>query len=247
MLNRHGSPSRAGIYVLRHLPSGQRYVGSASNLSMRRASHVYSLRRGTHYHPGIQSLWNRDGPASFEFDVLFTCLPADLKASEQAAFDGPNPPELNRTYDARASLRGRKHDLAAKQRMSRSGHERGPRSEAHRKALSDAAKRRHQGLPAIGREGARIKAAERKTKARATRPATHRLKVLAERIEGTSLKTGAVMLFESIADAAAAGFARPNISHCLAGQRKSAGGYTWRRVAVHQATNCSVAAVSPST
>jgi hypothetical protein len=45
---------------------------------------------------------------------------------------------------------------------------------------------------------------------------------------GTSIKDGSNLFFASIAEAARNGFTQPNISKCLAGQRKVCKGYTWR-------------------
>jgi len=48
-------------------------------------------------------------------------------------------------------------------------------------------------------------------------------------VVGINIKTYKNIYFDSIADAQRAGFTQANISHCLAGRRHSAGGYTWHK------------------
>lgn len=46
-------------------------------------------------------------------------------------------------------------------------------------------------------------------------------------VYGVNVETGAVVRFISQAEAARAGFSQSNISKCLSGERKTAGGYKW--------------------
>lgn len=64
------APTEPGIYVIRHLPTGKVYVGSAVRLSKRWAEHISLLKRGRHYNSKLQAAYDESGADSFTFEVL---------------------------------------------------------------------------------------------------------------------------------------------------------------------------------
>lgn len=47
-----------GVYVITHIATGIRYVGSAGNVSKRKDDHMYRLRKGTHENKYLQDAFN---------------------------------------------------------------------------------------------------------------------------------------------------------------------------------------------
>jgi group I intron endonuclease len=80
-------PRSPGVYQIRCLPNGKKYVGSAVNLRNRWTAHRGSLRRGTHRNIHLQNAWDKYGGASFVFEILEPASPATLLEIEQAWID----------------------------------------------------------------------------------------------------------------------------------------------------------------
>ena len=115
-----------GVYEIVCVPTGKRYVGSAAR-SMRRRwqKHRSLLGLGQHHSRPLQNAWKKYGADAFEFRVLLICRPEDAVFFEQRSIDMLRPTfNVNPTA---ASVLGLK---------------RGAQSEAHRRALGEAKKRR---------------------------------------------------------------------------------------------------------
>lgn len=83
-----GEPSPAGIYGILNLVNGKLYIGSASNLSKRFASHKHYLRQGKHPSIHLMRSWNRDGEANFKFIVFeYVTISKSLVDREQFYID----------------------------------------------------------------------------------------------------------------------------------------------------------------
>lgn len=63
-------PDKPGIYIITNSVSGRRYVGSGVNLRKRWNGHRWSLNRGKHHNPRLQSAWTKHGESAFTIDVL---------------------------------------------------------------------------------------------------------------------------------------------------------------------------------
>lgn len=110
-----------GIYEIRHLLTGRRYVGSSRKLGVRFADHRRLLRQGRHTNPRLQRAWNRDGEAAFRFTVLAVLERDELLASEQRLLDlvratGPRP--YNAAVKCGSPMAGRKASAATKKKLS---------------------------------------------------------------------------------------------------------------------------------
>ncbi len=107
-----------GIYQIRNLTTGKKYVGSSKNFEKRRQDHWRALRKGKHKNPHLQNAWNMYGESDFEFVVLEECLPEERLNREQECLD-------TRDYEYNIS---QKADSPRKEKLS----------DEHRKKLSIA-------------------------------------------------------------------------------------------------------------
>ena len=69
-VSRKSIPTSSGIYQIRNLIDGKKYIGSAVNLRARWISHRNSLIRGDHHSPYLQAAWNKHGASRFAFEVV---------------------------------------------------------------------------------------------------------------------------------------------------------------------------------
>jgi group I intron endonuclease len=81
----------AGIYEIRNVANGNRYVGSASDLDGRFAVHRHFLSHRKHHSRYLQRAFDRHGAAGFVFRPLLLCAKRDLLFYEQRAIDGLKP------------------------------------------------------------------------------------------------------------------------------------------------------------
>ncbi|HHG5664268.1 TPA: NUMOD3 domain-containing DNA-binding protein [Pseudomonas aeruginosa] len=68
-----GDLSGSGIYQIRNLVNGKRYVGSSVRLKKRWAEHLKDLAGGDHHAKALQRAWNKYGADAFVFSVLEFC------------------------------------------------------------------------------------------------------------------------------------------------------------------------------
>ena len=106
---------RSGIYEIRNVVNGKRYIGSAVNLAWRKTKHITNLSRSTHHSIILQRAWAQHGAAAFEFKTLILCERKDLMLYEQKAMDAFNP-EYNVVKNAgkgRLGVKNRPESIAA--------------------------------------------------------------------------------------------------------------------------------------
>jgi hypothetical protein len=71
-----GPVLNTGIYSIRNIFNGKRYVGQASGkrgFKARWSEHKLALRRGTHDSPHLQAAYDQDGLEAFEFIIEERC------------------------------------------------------------------------------------------------------------------------------------------------------------------------------
>lgn len=107
-----------GIYEIRNLVNGKRYIGSAVRFCNRWRVHAQSLLRGDHHSIALQRAWNLYGPSAFQFNKLLVCAKPDLIMYEQICMDAYQP-EYNIVPKAGSQL-GYKHSEETRKRMSAS-------------------------------------------------------------------------------------------------------------------------------
>lgn len=79
---------KSGIYIIEHLPTGRKYVGSAKRFITRWRIHLSQLNRGTHHSKYLQRVWNKYPEDQFNIYILeIVDNLDDLLSWEQATFD----------------------------------------------------------------------------------------------------------------------------------------------------------------
>ena len=142
-----------GIYQIRNLENGKRYIGSAMSFRHRRRRHFGDLCRGDHHNRYLQNAWNLYGEKAFAFEVLeYVIDPEQLIEREQYYLDtlkpeynicsiAESPLGTKRTEETRRKMseaqKGRKHTKETRRRISEA--QRGKAlSEEHKQKLSRA-------------------------------------------------------------------------------------------------------------
>ena len=85
------SDLKTGIYEIRNLVNGKRYVGSAVDFGNRWRQHAQSLTRGDHHSRALQRAWKCYSPSAFQFNKLLVCSKENLIMYEQACMDALKP------------------------------------------------------------------------------------------------------------------------------------------------------------
>ncbi|CAN7677258.1 NUMOD3 domain-containing DNA-binding protein [Pseudorhodoferax sp. LjRoot39] len=109
---------QTGIYEIRNVVNGKRYVGSAMDFAKRWREHINALQRSAHHCLPLQRAWCLYGPGAFHFNKLIACTKDNLIMYEQAAMDALAP-EYNVAPRAGSQL-GYRHSEASRRRMSES-------------------------------------------------------------------------------------------------------------------------------
>ena len=105
---------RSGVYQIKNLINGKRYIGSSVNIRKRWNSHRGMLAKGIHHSSHLQNAWNKNGKNNFIFEVLEEVYEVDdLIASEQKYIDQYNSSNRCEGYNiapiAGGSCLGRKY------------------------------------------------------------------------------------------------------------------------------------------
>lgn len=99
---------QSGIYEIVNTVNGKRYIGSATRLRKRFASHRCYLRKGMHHSQPLQKAWDKYGEAAFIFAPILICAPAELLFYEARCL-AVLTPEYNVATAVDNAMRGRKH------------------------------------------------------------------------------------------------------------------------------------------
>lgn len=128
----------SGIYLITNNVSGKEYIGSSKNLSHRRHTHWFQLKKGEHDNPHLQRAWNSYGKESFQFVVLEYCEFDYLLKREQWWMDLLDTTNYNKGYNLQPPNRQK---VADSTRAKISAYHKGkPKSPEHRAKMSAAAK-----------------------------------------------------------------------------------------------------------
>jgi group I intron endonuclease len=61
---------QSGVYAITNSVTGGFYIGSSTNLVIRKRNHFTDLRCGVHCNPHLQSSWNKHGADAFRWEVV---------------------------------------------------------------------------------------------------------------------------------------------------------------------------------
>lgn len=111
-----------GVYCIRNIRNGKRYVGSAAQGFIERwKNHRSCLSRGVHKNAHLLSAWNKYGADKFVFQILERCLPERCVEREQYwmdYFDVINPKKGYNTCPVAGSVLGMKKTEKQRARQS---------------------------------------------------------------------------------------------------------------------------------
>ena len=82
---------QAGVYEIRSVVDGRRYVGSSVNMARRWKEHRLRLDSGKHGNLHLQRAWKKYGSEKFEFSVLVGCHADSVLLYEQMYLDALSP------------------------------------------------------------------------------------------------------------------------------------------------------------
>lgn len=106
----------SGVYEIKHVPTGRRYIGSAVHFGKRKKLHLIQLRAGNHHNRHLQNAWSKYGAEEFSFQLLVQCTKDMVLFYEQLLMDGLKP-EFNLAPVAGSAL-GVKHTQEFKDNLS---------------------------------------------------------------------------------------------------------------------------------
>ena len=106
----------SGIYEIRNIINGKRYIGSSVDVNFRLKYHKCLLNKNRHFSKHLQSAWNKYGKAAFIFKHLLICDPESNLTFEQSALDKLRP-EYNKAKEALAPMTGLSQSDEAKQKI----------------------------------------------------------------------------------------------------------------------------------
>lgn len=108
----------SGIYIIINKENGKQYVGSAMDVNSRWIRHRSLMRKGKHFNPILQNVWNSSGEDIFEFAVIEECDIGHLIEREQYYLDTLEP-EYNIATVANAPMSGRTHSIETRKKLSK--------------------------------------------------------------------------------------------------------------------------------
>lgn len=79
---------KIGVYEIKNIINGKRYIGSTKDIDKRFKQHKVNLNNGSHLCLPLQRSWNKYGSDNFEFNTLVTCeTEEDSRVIEQEYLD----------------------------------------------------------------------------------------------------------------------------------------------------------------
>lgn len=152
-------PHAQGVYAITNRSNGRVYVGSSLDIARRAVLHRCLLNAGTHYNLHLQRAWSKYGAQSFEFSVV-EFVPDDDSLSRREQF------HIDRLQSVHSACGYNAVPFASAGRQKK--------SEAHRSAMSAAAKRRWATMSAetrdelIAKQKARVMSPEQRKRLSST-------------------------------------------------------------------------------
>ena len=131
----------SGIYQIRNLTNGKRYIGQSSNVFKRWMDGKSALIRGNFNNIHLQRSWDKYGEENFSFEVLFWCNISMLTMFEQLSFNFLDTKYgcYNEAPFLDVPFRGKKHSDLTRLRLSKmqKGQKRSPRSESTKQKIRE--------------------------------------------------------------------------------------------------------------
>lgn len=206
-----------GIYKISNTIDDRIYIGSAKDFKIRWSMHKSSLRRVKHKNPYLQNFINKHSIQILVFESIEFCEESELLIREQWYLDNIIRwnYDFNIAKEASAPMMGRFHTESSKKLMSDKA--KGvPKSEEAKKNMSESRKGRKVSEKALQN----MKIARNKPEL---------LAVFEKPINQYTLEGIFIRTWKSASDVhRELSISFKNISQCLKGDRRIAGGYYWK-------------------
>lgn len=202
---------RSGIYQITNVKNGKFYIGSAKDITIRWNHHRSDLNLNKHHSRYLQRSWNKHGAESFEFKILEHCE-LDVMIGREQYYMDTRCPDYNMSPSAWSRL-GIKASDETRSRISKA--KKLQKWTDHQREVMVAFMKGNQ------HSKGRVIPEEERMARRESCP-------LGKAVIGYTDDTE--VRFTSVADAARTLGLKSgsSIFHCLAGKRKTSGGYRWR-------------------
>lgn len=102
-----------GVYEIRNIITGDKYIGSSLNIKLRFTEHRRLLKLNKHHSTILQNSYNKYGLSNYKFSIICKCNPNLRLHLEQCYLDSVKP-YYNVSKSAIAPMQGRKHSEATK-------------------------------------------------------------------------------------------------------------------------------------
>ncbi len=124
----------SGVYVIENVVDGMVYVGSSTNIELRKSQHFSHLRSGVHHNQNLQREFNLYGSKRLEFRVVEHAHSDDLLRLEQLWLDKIGKDGLYNIYLVAGSALGRELSQETKEvlRKKSTGRKKSPEEKAKR-------------------------------------------------------------------------------------------------------------------
>jgi len=111
------------IYKITCLKNNKFYIGSSTDINTRLDTHKRLLRKNKHSNPHLQNAWNKYGEQNFKYEIIETIHDINqLLIREKWWIDNTECYKgeigFNVSRDPVANMRGRKHSLKTRQKLS---------------------------------------------------------------------------------------------------------------------------------
>lgn len=122
---------KSGIYKITNLINSKVYIGKASNINSRIASHKYLLRNNKHVNIYLQRAWNKYGEENFVFEKIEKCEIIKMPKRESFWVNFYNSTNDKFGYNLmKVGRYNHTHSQETKQKMSKSSKGK-PKSKSH--------------------------------------------------------------------------------------------------------------------
>jgi group I intron endonuclease len=110
----------SGVYEIKNLVTGIRYVGSSKKVMTRLKEHRRELVAGCHHSAALQNAWNKYGAEKFKFALIEEIEEKNLISREQELLTQVfcEADTYNISREAKSPMKGRVHSEKTKALMS---------------------------------------------------------------------------------------------------------------------------------